>query len=142
MSDNSIVFHFENVAFPNFVEEQISKWIDSSIASENKITGTINCIFCDDEYLLNINQTYLNHDTFTDIVTFNYVENNQISGDLFISIERVKENAETFNVSFERELKRVIIHGVLHLIGFNDKTPEEVEQIRAKEDFYLTLCAD
>ena len=116
--------------------------MSNSIDSENKHLGTINCILCSDPYLLEINKTYLKHDTFTDIVTFNYVENDLISGDLFISLDRVKENAVTFKVDFLHELKRVIIHGVLHLIGYNDKTPKEAEEIRAKEDFYLTLYAD
>ena len=142
MLNSYVLFHFENVEAPHFEEELVASWVKSSLILENKNVGKINCIFCNDEYLLNINQTYLKHDTFTDIVTFNYVENNQISGDLFISIERVKENAKTFDVNFLRELNRVIIHGVLHLIGYNDKTLEEAEQIRAKEDFYLNLYAD
>lgn len=142
MPNDSVIFNYENIDAPNIAEKSIANWIENSLISENKKLGIINCIFCDDQYLLTLNQTYLNHDTLTDIVTFNYVENNLISGDLFISLERVKENAETFKVAFLRELQRVIIHGVLHLVGYNDKTREEAEQIRAKEDFYLNLYAD
>tara|TARA_B110000503_G_scaffold143675_1_gene246895 strand:+ start:7220 stop:7648 length:429 start_codon:yes stop_codon:yes gene_type:complete len=142
MSPGSIIFHVEDVDTPSLTEVSIAKWVNNSVDSENKQLGTVNCILCSDEYLLKINKTYLNHDTFTDIVTFNYVENDVISGDLFISLDRVKENAITFSVDYLQELRRVIIHGVLHLIGYNDKTPREAEEIRAKEDFYLTLYAD
>ncbi len=142
MPTSSVIFHFENIDALTFAEKSVANWIGHSLVTENKDLGTINCIFCNDEYLLNINQKYLNHNTLTDIVTFNYVENSLISGDLFISVERVKENAGTYKVDFLHELKRVIIHGVLHLAGYNDKTPEEAEQIRAKEDFYLNLYAD
>lgn len=88
-----------------------------------------------------MNQSYLEHDTFTDVITFNYVEGSLISGDIFISIDRIEENAKSFEVDPHKELHRVIIHGVLHLLGYNDKTPEEAQEIRAKEDFYLTLLA-
>ena len=142
MSAGSVTFHVEDVTFQNLNEDRINALVQNSVGAEGKLLGDVNCVFCSDKYLLEINKTYLNHDTFTDIVTFNYVENDIISGDLFISVERVKENAASFNVNFLHELKRVIIHGVLHLIGYNDKTPEEAEEIRAKEDFYLTLCAD
>ena len=107
------------------------------IKAENKQIGEINCIFCDDEYLLEKNKTYLNHNTLTDIITFDYSEKDEISGDLFISIERVRENAKIYNVTFELELSRVLIHGILHLIGFGDKTDEEIKTMRQKENFYL-----
>jgi rRNA maturation RNase YbeY len=142
MPKGSIVFHFEKTEKLALSKKKYTEWLQKVIISEGRGLGTINCIFCTDEYLLNMNQTYLNHDTLTDIVTFNYVEQDIISGDLFISVDRVKENAETFEVSFLGELKRVMVHGVLHLIGYNDKTPEEAKEIRAKEDFYLTLFAD
>ena len=109
----------------------------SVIKAENKQIGEINCIFCDDEYLLEKNKTYLNHNTLTDIITFDYSEKDEISGDLFISIERVRENAKIYNVTFELELSRVLIHGILHLIGFGDKTDEEIKTMRQKENFYL-----
>ena len=101
--------------------------------------GEINVVFCSDQYLLKLNQQYLNHNTFTDIITFDYVEGETISGDLFISVERVKENAQKASLPFANELNRVIVHGLLHLMGYNDKTDQETQEIRAKEDFYLTL---
>lgn len=142
MPDGSVIFHLEEVAVPNLRKERIAIWMHNSVIAEGKDLGDVNCILCTDEYLLEINKTYLNHDTFTDIVTFNYVENDIIAGDLFISIDRVQENAVSYKIDFLQELRRVIIHGILHLLGYNDKTPEEVEEIRAKEDFYLTLYAD
>ena len=142
MITDSIGFHFEDIDTVSLNEQTIASWLSVAIVSEKKKLGTINCIFCSDEYLLKLNQDYLEHDTFTDIITFNYVEHDVISGDLFISLERVKENAAEFGDEFLHELKRVMIHGVLHLIGYNDKTPQEAKEIRAKEDFYLTLLAD
>lgn len=138
----SIHFHTEEVSLSLPDLSSTKGWLTAVINRENKSLGDINCILCNDEYLLKINQEYLSHDTYTDIVTFNYVENNCISGDLFISVDRVKENAEKFNVSFQKELNRVLVHGILHLIGYNDKTPEEAGVIRAKEDFYLTLLSE
>jgi len=101
----------------------------------------LNYIFCSDTYLHKINLEYLKHDTLTDIITFDYSEKKQISGDIFISIDRIKENAPKFNQSTDIELNRVLIHGVLHLLGYKDKTPKEKETMRAKEDFYLTLLS-
>lgn len=135
----SVLFHFEEIDLKIENLSALTQWIKNSIESENKQLGSINYIFCSDQYLLKMNQDYLDHDTFTDIITFNYVEENIISGDLFISIERVKENSLTMELPFIVELKRVMIHGVLHLMGYDDKTPSETAQIRAKEDFYLTL---
>lgn len=100
--------------------------------------GDLTFILCSDKYLLKINIEYLQHDYFTDIITFNYVDGKLISGDLFISIERVKENSEEFNTSLYKELYRVIFHGVLHLIGYNDKTVDEKNVMREKEDLYLS----
>ena len=117
----------------------IINWINNVILSESKSIGEINYIFCDDSYLLNINQQYLNHDTFTDIITFNYNDKFVINGDIFISVDRVQENAHIFNVDFDTELRRVIIHGVLHLCGFNDKTTEESTLMREKENEKLLL---
>lgn len=142
MPNSAIHFHFEDVQLNSFKEANTKAWITRSIETEKKQVGVLNYIFCSDQYLLKINQDYLNHNTFTDIVTFNYVENNVISGDLFISIDRVKDNSIDFKNSFSQELNRVLIHGVLHLIGYNDKSTKEVQEIRAKEDFYLTLFAD
>lgn len=119
--------------------ENISGWITKTIESESKSEGDISYIFCDDDYLLDINVKYLNHNTLTDIISFDYTDEGLISGDVFISIDRVKENAEKFNVSFQDELHRVMIHGILHFCGYKDKTKEEEQLMRSKEDYYLSL---
>ena len=115
-------------------EEQYSSWISNVIISEDKLEGEINYIFCNDDYLLDLNQKHLNHDTLTDIISFDYSLDNKIHGDIYISIERVRENAEDFKVSFEEELKRVMIHGILHYCGFKDKTESDEQLMRTKEE--------
>ncbi len=120
-------------------ESSYTKWIDKVISSENFIIGEISYIFCDDEYLLNINKEYLNHDFFTDIISFDYTEQNIVNGDIFISIERVKENALMFNVSFIEELHRVMIHGILHYCGYKDKTDKDSSLMRHKENEKILL---
>ncbi len=116
-------------------EETIySGWISKVINSENKNEGEINYIFCDDDYLVQINQQYLDHDTLTDIISFDYSIGNELQGDIYISIERVLENAIDFNVSFDEELKRVLVHGVLHYCGYKDKSNEDVKIMRQKEE--------
>jgi len=115
----------------------LRKHIKNLINSEKKSAGEISLILCSDKYLLDINIEYLKHNYYTDIITFNYVEGNIISGDLFISVDRVKENSTKFNTSLIQELYRVIFHGILHLIGYNDKTEEEQKIMRGKEDLYL-----
>lgn len=137
--EGAISFFAEGVDFEFANENLCISWLENAIKNENKIAGELSFVFCDDEYLHKINLEYLNHDTYTDIITFDYTEANIIAGDIFISIERVKENATSFNTLFENELSRVIIHGVLHLIGYKDKTEEESTLMRAKEDFYLNL---
>jgi len=117
--------------------QNLQKLIRSLIQNEKKTFGDISVIFCSDEYLLKINEQYLGHNFYTDVVTFDYVENSVISGDLFISVDRVAENAEEYDNPFIEELYRVIIHGVLHLLGYKDKTEEEQALMRSKEDFYL-----
>jgi rRNA maturation RNase YbeY len=134
-----ISFHSEGLDFELDNPDQISNWIKGVIDKEGKETGEITYIFCSDEYLHKVNMEHLNHDTYTDIITFNYCENNLINSDIFISIDRVKENAKQFNSSFFDELCRVIIHGILHLIGYDDKTSVQQKEMRAKEDFYLSL---
>lgn len=119
--------------------ENISGWITKTIESESKSEGDISYIFCDDDYLLDINVKYLKHNTLTDIISFDYTDDGLISGDVFVSIDRVKENAEKFNVSFQDELHRVMIHGILHFCGYKDKTKEEEQLMRSKEDYYLSL---
>jgi rRNA maturation RNase YbeY len=108
------------------------------IGNELKRTGNISVVLCSDDYLLEINRKYLQHDYFTDIITFDYVENDIISGDLFISVDRVRENAEKFKTTFLNELVRVIFHGVLHLAGYKDKTTSDEQLMRKKENFYLS----
>ncbi|TPN87844.1 rRNA maturation RNase YbeY [Aquimarina algicola] len=130
---------FSETDFKLIEESNISKWIQLVSDSENKKIGEINFIFCDDEYLLKINQDYLDHDTYTDIISFDNTIGSELNGDIFISIERVKENAVDFSVSFEEELRRVIIHGVLHFCGYKDKSEEESVLMRKKEDEKLLL---
>ena len=128
-----ISFNYE-LEFTLENETVISDWLSKVIISENKKEGDINYIFCDDDYLLEINQQYLDHDTLTDIISFDYSVGNELHGDIFISIDRVRENALEFNVSFEDELNRVMVHGVLHYCGFKDKTEEDEKAMRIKED--------
>ncbi len=115
-------------------EEVYSNWISNVISSEDKLLGELNYIFCDDEYLHKINVEYLNHDTLTDIISFDYSEGNLVQGDIFISVERVHENASDFKVSFDEELLRVMIHGVLHYCGYKDKSDEDEALMRSKEN--------
>ncbi len=131
-------YFFEDTESFDIKKEVVAK-INDLIKSEKKNKGEISFIFCSDKYLLEINKEYLQHDYYTDVITFDYSENNIISGDIFISIDRVKENADTYKVSFENELYRVMLHGVLHLVGYNDKTKEEQKIMRQKEDEYLNL---
>ncbi len=114
--------------------DEYSYWISRVIGSEGALLGSINFIFCDDDYLLGLNRKHLNHDEFTDIITFDYSEGRTLSGDIFISTERVKENAVIFKKGFQKELLRVMAHGVLHLLGYNDKTSKEVSMMRGKEE--------
>ena len=133
-----ILFHSEN-DFKIKNKKTLSTWIAAAISEMKKEIGAINYIFCDDTYLLDINQKYLQHNTLTDIISFDYSKNEILAGDIYISIERVKANAKEFNVSFNEELKRVLIHGILHFVGFNDKTIKEKEEMRKQEDYYLAL---
>jgi rRNA maturation RNase YbeY len=115
-------------------ESHYEDWISRIIDSEGFDEGEINYIFCDDEYLHKINVEYLDHDTLTDIISFDYTVGNLIQGDIFISIERVKDNASDFNASFDEELKRVLSHGILHYCGYKDKSPKDEALMRSKED--------
>jgi rRNA maturation RNase YbeY len=135
---SKIVFFYEDIQPLKLQKTQIKKYIKLLINNELKKPGDISIIFCSDSYLLDINKEYLKHNYFTDIITFNYVEGDTISGDLFISIDRVKENSIEFKSGWKKELYRVIFHGLLHLVGYNDKTPEEFKIIREKEDIYLS----
>ena len=134
-----IYFHSENTAFVPKQKSALRKWLNEAISKEGFSTGNLNYIFCSDGHLHSINQEYLDHDTLTDIITFDYVEGEIVSGDIFISIDRVRENARAFKEKVRNELHRVIIHGLLHLMGYGDKTPEQKAEMTEKEDFYLTL---
>jgi len=131
-----ITFHSEGIEFDLDNAEKTQEWILQTIENEEGTLSFINYIFCNDTYLHRINVEYLDHDTYTDIITFPYASDT-IESDIFISIDRIRENAKTFDVTFERELYRVMIHGVLHLLGYADKTEEEQKAMRAREDFYL-----
>lgn len=134
-----ISFFTEDIDFV-FKDEKITRiWIEQTIKKENHSYFKIQIIFCSDDFLLNINQNYLNHDYFTDIITFPYHnESEAIEGDIFISVPRVKDNAQKYFTTFANEFHRVIIHGILHLIGYKDYTDEEKNTMRHKEDFYLS----
>jgi rRNA maturation RNase YbeY len=132
-----INFEFLDVEIPGFNSEFFVSSISSLISVEEFETGDITIVFCNDDYLLEVNRSYLNHDYYTDIITFDYSENKTISGDLFISLDRVKENAGIYQVSFHHELVRVVFHGILHLCGYNDKYTEDIKLMREKEDLFL-----
>lgn len=129
----AISFNFIEIKDNLKQKNKLKSWIKSIVEKEGMKAGDISYIFCSDDYLLEINKTYLQHDYYTDIITFDYNAENKIAGDLFISIDRVRENAEELNQSFEDELHRVIIHGVLHLLGYKDKTEKEEKLMRRKE---------
>ncbi|AWI25104.1 rRNA maturation RNase YbeY [Flavobacterium pallidum] len=133
-----IEFNYET-AFEIENEEAYKNWLVSIIDSEQKRQGDINYIFCDDDYLHKINLQYLQHDTLTDIISFDYSMGNELHGDIFISVERVKENALDFNVPFDDELKRVMSHGILHFCGYKDKTEKDELLMREKEDEKISM---
>jgi len=135
---SKIEIFYEEIKPVKIRKRGLKKYVISLIVKELKQAGQISIVFCSDEYLLEMNKKYLNHDYYTDIITFNDVDGNIISGDLFISIDRVRENASIYETTWYRELYRVVFHGVLHLIGYNDKTPDEQKMMRQKEDFYLS----
>ena len=135
---SKIEFFYEDTQPFKLKKARLKRHIKQLIINELKKAGDISVIFCSDKYLLDINTEYLNHNYYTDIITFNYVDGNTISGDLFISIDRVKENSVEFKTGWKNELYRVIFHGLLHLVGYNDKTPEEIITIREKEEMYLS----
>jgi len=133
-----VIFNYET-DFQLENESDYEQWVDAVIESEGKEPGEINYIFCDDEYLHNINMQYLNHDTLTDIISFDYCIGDLISGDIFISIERVQDNAKDYEVSFNEELLRVLAHGVLHYCGYKDKTENEALLMRIKEQEKINM---
>lgn len=135
LDDHPIQFYAENVEIPSFVNEnRLQKWLTSLINSHQKNIGFINFIFCDDEYLLQINREYLGHDYYTDIITFPYRQDDLLESDIFISLDTVLDNAQVYHIDFQQELLRVIVHGVLHLLGHNDKSPDDASAMRKAED--------
>ena len=133
-----INFNYET-SFELGDEELYSRWVSSIIDTEFKVEGTINYIFCDDSYLLKINEEYLKHDTLTDIISFDYSIGKELHGDIFISVERVRENAVDYRVDFTEELNRVMAHGILHYCGYNDKNKEDELVMRIKEEEKMSM---
>ena len=120
------------------INEDISTWLEDIIVNEEKKLGKIQYIFCDDKYLLHVNREYLQHDFYTDIITFDYVKGKKISGDIFVSLPRIKDNAVQLSTDENEELKRVLAHGILHLCGYKDKSEEEQTMMTEKENYYLS----
>lgn len=133
-----IQFFFENIDEIN-IDPDVNKWLENIIMSEEKKVGEITYVFCDDDYLLKINQDYLKHDYYTDIITFDYVKGKTISADIFVSLPRILENTQLHSKDFKNEFHRVLAHGILHLCGYKDKTQEEIFLMREKEDFHLSF---
>lgn len=134
-----VTYFFEDTDFKLKNKTKIKKWLKLVAESEVFSLGALSIIFCSDNYILDINQRFLQHDYFTDIITFDYSEGEKISGDLFISVDSVRENSIEYETEFEEELHRVIVHGVLHLIGYDDHTDEDIRTMRSKENYYLSL---
>ena len=129
-----ITYNTENVRFPNIKRRETTAWIRKVAASYGKKVGEVGYLFCDDEHILEVNRQYLGHDYYTDIITFDYSTPSTLNGDIFISLDTVRSNAEMVGVSFEQELLRILIHGILHLTGQGDKTPETKAQMTEKEN--------
>lgn len=134
-----ISYFFEDTDFIFKGKALNNRWLKIVAESEIRRLGQISIIFCSDNYILDINQRFLQHDYFTDIITFDYCEGDRLSGDLFISVDSVRENAIEYGSSFNDELNRVMVHGILHLIGYDDHTDEDIRQMRSKENYYLAL---
>lgn len=137
---SEIYFYNEECEFPAFFsEEKVTRWLQLVAADYSLELGTISFIFCNDDYILDVNRKYLNHDYYTDVITFDYREGKILSGDVFISLDTVQSNALEFDATYENELHRVIVHSVLHLIGFKDKSDEDVKEMRQNENHCLEL---
>lgn len=134
-----ISYYTEDIKFTLKGKLLNNRWLKMVVGSEIKRMGDLSLIFCSDRYILDVNMRYLQHDYFTDIITFDYCEGDVVSGDLFISIDSVRENAVLYGASFEDELDRVMVHGVLHLLGYDDHTPEETAVMREKENYYIKM---
>ncbi|MDD4589284.1 MAG: rRNA maturation RNase YbeY [Parabacteroides sp.] len=135
----AITFYTEDIELPKIDQQKITEWIKTVAQSYGKRTGEISYIFCSDEKIIDVNRQYLKHDYYTDIITFDYTNGSKISGDIFISLDTVKSNSEIFQTSYEQELLRTIIHGILHLCGINDKGPGEREIMEKNEDKALAI---
>lgn len=135
-----VLFFNEKVEFPVFFSDSlVRKWLEIIAQYYSKSTGVLSFIFCDDDYILNVNRQYLKHDYFTDVITFDYCEGDLLSGDIFISLETVQSNARDFDTTYENELYRVICHSILHLVGFKDKTDSDSILMRSNENICLEL---
>lgn len=134
-----ISYYFQDTDFKFRDRRRTNEWLKLAAESEIRRIGNISIIFCSDNYVLDINQKYLQHDYFTDIITFDYCEGDSLSGDLFISVDSVRENSVEFGTEFKDELNRVIIHGLLHLVGYDDHTEKDIKLMRSKENYYLSL---
>lgn len=139
MHKSTISFFYEDINFKLLNKDKVKLWLLEVAKMHHHHVSIINYIFCSDDYLLNINKTYLNHDYYTDILTFDQSDNDEIEADIFISIDRVRENAEAFHHIYEKELNRVMVHGLLHLLGYNDQTEEEKQAMRETEEACLSL---
>ena len=137
-----IEFIHEDITSLSIKEDAILQWLDNIIGLEDKILGDLCFVFCSDKYLLNINNKYLKHNFYTDVITFDYTQSNIISGDIFISADRIADNARKYKVTFNHELLRVIVHGVLHLLGFDDRNFDDKKIMTSKEDVYLKIFED
>ncbi len=135
----NITFQAEDIDFPKIEEEKLSQWIDKVAQKYNKKVGEISYLFCGDEKILEVNREYLNHDFYTDIITFDYTEEDTLSGDIIISLQTVESNSQMYKTEYLEELHRVIIHGILHLCGLNDSSPEEEELMRSSEESALEM---
>ena len=134
-----ISYHLEGVEKPKICTRRTSKWVKDVAEKHGKIAGEIAYSFCSDEYIIDVNRKFLNHDYYTDVITFDYSEGKKISGDIFISLDTVKTNAEAFNQDYYNELERIIIHGILRLCGFKDKEPNDKEEMTYQEDEAIKL---
>lgn len=134
-----VSYHFEDTSFSFKYRTRTRRWLKIVAESEIRKIGELSIIFCSDNYILDVNNKFLGHDYFTDIITFDYCEGDVLSGDLFISVDTVRENAMEYGTEFDNELSRVIVHGLLHLIGYDDHTEDEKKLMRKKEDYYLSL---
>ncbi len=133
-----LTFSCADVGAPRIGQKNVKQWLTKVVLDEGKSPVNVGIVFCSDEYLLDINNKFLKHDFYTDIVTFDYTEGLNVVGELYVSLDRVKDNSIVLGVEYKRELLRVMVHGVLHLCGYHDKTDTEVTEMRSKEDYYLS----